>query len=191
MTRDRALLLALLLGQPRASVPWSGHRGRWWHAAPARVPLPRPLTRYRELDAVAADAAGHPPPGRARLRARRPRVGVAGGDCRISGRVRELMIEDLRAMAAAARAAGKGIAVRSAYRSYQTQRQVFAGWVGETRPKARSEVKRPARALGAPAGHHHRLPERIEPEGALGLCRLGDHGTRAVDEATTPGSTGS
>jgi zinc D-Ala-D-Ala carboxypeptidase len=45
------------------------------------------------------------------------------------GRVRAVMIDDLRAMAAAARHAGKGIAVRSAYRSFAEQKAVFASWV--------------------------------------------------------------
>lgn len=52
------------------------------------------------------------------------RAGIAG-----SGLIRKVAIRDLRAMAAAARRAGKGIAVRSAYRSYATQVAVFNGWV--------------------------------------------------------------
>jgi D-alanyl-D-alanine carboxypeptidase len=39
--------------------------------------------------------------------------------------VRRLVLDDLRAMARAARAAGKAVAVRSAYRSYATQKRVF------------------------------------------------------------------
>ncbi len=49
---------------------------------------------------------------------------IAGG-----GHVRAVMTHDLRAMAAAARHAGKGIAVRSAYRSYAEQKAVFESWV--------------------------------------------------------------
>jgi D-alanyl-D-alanine carboxypeptidase len=52
------------------------------------------------------------------------RAGIGG-----TGYVRRVVIDDLEAMAAAARAAGKGIAVRSAYRSYQTQVAVFQSWV--------------------------------------------------------------
>ena len=52
------------------------------------------------------------------------RAGIAG-----SGRVRRLVIGDLEAMAAAARRAGKPIAVRSAYRSYRDQEATFAYWV--------------------------------------------------------------
>jgi D-alanyl-D-alanine carboxypeptidase len=50
-----------------------------------------------------------------------------GGD----GRVRSLVIDDLRALAAAARRAGKAVAVRSAYRSYAQQDAVFDSWVEE------------------------------------------------------------
>ena len=48
-----------------------------------------------------------------------------------SGMVRALVIDDLRAMAAAARKAGAGIAVRSAFRSYTEQISVFNGWVAQ------------------------------------------------------------
>jgi D-alanyl-D-alanine carboxypeptidase len=51
-------------------------------------------------------------------------AGIAG-----SGQVREVVIDDLREMAEAAEAAGNGIAVHSAYRSYATQKQVFESWV--------------------------------------------------------------
>jgi D-alanyl-D-alanine carboxypeptidase len=52
------------------------------------------------------------------------RAGVAG-----TGMVRSFVINDLRAMANAARRAGKPIAVRSAYRSYTTQIATFQHWV--------------------------------------------------------------
>jgi zinc D-Ala-D-Ala carboxypeptidase len=52
------------------------------------------------------------------------RAGIAG-----SGQVRAIVIDDLRAMARAARRAGAPLAVRSAYRSYRRQATVFAGWV--------------------------------------------------------------
>lgn len=51
-------------------------------------------------------------------------AGVAGG-----GKVRAVMIDDLRAMADAAAAAGNGIGIQSAYRSYASQESVFASWV--------------------------------------------------------------
>jgi zinc D-Ala-D-Ala carboxypeptidase len=52
------------------------------------------------------------------------RAGIAG-----IGSVRSFVIPDLRAMAAAAKAAGKPIAIRSAYRSYATQVATFNAWV--------------------------------------------------------------
>jgi zinc D-Ala-D-Ala carboxypeptidase len=51
-------------------------------------------------------------------------AGIAG-----TGSVRSFVIPDLRAMAAAAKAAGNPIAVRSAYRSYATQVATFNAWV--------------------------------------------------------------
>ena len=51
-------------------------------------------------------------------------AGIPGG-----GSIRAIVIDDLRAMADAARAAGAPIAVASAYRSYATQKITFQGWV--------------------------------------------------------------
>lgn len=51
-------------------------------------------------------------------------AGITGG-----GQVRAVMIDDLRAVTAAAAAAGNGIGVESAYRSYESQQSVFDGWV--------------------------------------------------------------
>ena len=66
------------------------------------------------------------------------------------------MIHDLRAMAAAARRAGKGIAVRSAYRSYAEQKAVFASWVQRV-------GKRRALLGSARAGHsEHQLGLAID-----------------------------
>ena len=52
------------------------------------------------------------------------RAGIAG-----SGMVRKIVIEDLRALADAAREKGKALAVRSAHRSYAVQEATFASWV--------------------------------------------------------------
>lgn len=46
-------------------------------------------------------------------------------------RVRRAVIEDLEALARAARSAGAAVAVQSAYRSYATQAQVFQSWVDQ------------------------------------------------------------
>jgi D-alanyl-D-alanine carboxypeptidase len=51
-------------------------------------------------------------------------AGIAG-----TGKVRALVIDDLRAMAEAATLAGNPIGVRSAYRSYETQQTVFSQYV--------------------------------------------------------------
>jgi D-alanyl-D-alanine carboxypeptidase len=51
-------------------------------------------------------------------------AGIAG-----SGRVRKRMIKDLRALAQAARKAGKPLAVRSAWRSYEYQQALFDSYV--------------------------------------------------------------
>jgi D-alanyl-D-alanine carboxypeptidase len=56
-------------------------------------------------------------------------VSVSRAGIRGSGLVRRLVIADLGALAAAARKAGNPLAVRSAYRSYRTQRATFASWV--------------------------------------------------------------
>ncbi len=56
-------------------------------------------------------------------------VSVANAHIKGSGDVRNLVIDDLRAMARAAREAGAPIAVRSAYRSYQQQAATFQMWV--------------------------------------------------------------
>jgi D-alanyl-D-alanine carboxypeptidase len=53
-------------------------------------------------------------------------AGIAG-----HGKVRAVMIDDLRAMAEAAAAAGNGIGVQSAYRSYTDQQAVFASWTAQ------------------------------------------------------------
>jgi D-alanyl-D-alanine carboxypeptidase len=52
------------------------------------------------------------------------RAGIAG-----SGKVRKIMITDLRALAKAARRAGKPLAVRSSYRSYDYQKSLFNYYV--------------------------------------------------------------
>jgi D-alanyl-D-alanine carboxypeptidase len=51
-------------------------------------------------------------------------AGIAG-----NGKVRALVIEDLKALGEAAAGAGNAIAVQSAYRSYEKQEQVFDDWV--------------------------------------------------------------
>jgi D-alanyl-D-alanine carboxypeptidase len=56
-------------------------------------------------------------------------VSVAGAGLTGFGSVRAELIPDLKAMAAAARAAGARLAVQNAYRSYATQVSAFNSWV--------------------------------------------------------------
>ncbi len=58
--------------------------------------------------------------------------------------VRAIVIDDLRAMARAARAAGAGLAIQSAYRSHAEQVATFAYWVAAVgRPEALGSSARP------------------------------------------------
>jgi D-alanyl-D-alanine carboxypeptidase len=71
-------------------------------------------------------------------------------------KVSRVVIDDLRAMARAARAAGAGLAVQSAFRSYQYQVTTFAGWVARS-----SEAE--ARTVSARPGHsEHQLGTAID-----------------------------
>ena len=79
------------------------------------------------------------------------RAGIAG-----SGQVRQLMIEDLEALASAARAAGKPLAVRSAYRSYATQQATFAMWV------RRSGYEQALRFSARPGHSEHQLGTTVD-----------------------------
>lgn len=79
------------------------------------------------------------------------RAGIAG-----SGKVRKLVIRDLRAMAGAARRAGKPLAVRSAYRSYKTQVATFDSWV------ARSGYQQALKFSARPGHSEHQLGTTID-----------------------------
>ena len=70
--------------------------------------------------------------------------------------VRRLVLDDLRAMATAAREVGKAVAVRSAYRSYATQKQVFRQAVADV---GRAEALK----VSARPGHsEHQLGTTID-----------------------------
>ena len=100
-------------------------------AAPATDPGPLPACSYQDvltartaytdwdkslLDPIYMLPADYVPPDLVYA----SEAGITGG-----GRVRSLAITDLRAMTAAAKAAGKPIAVSSAYRSYTRQSELF------------------------------------------------------------------
>ena len=167
MIRTRAPLLALLLVMC-ASVAWSGTA-----VAGGTPPLPDcryldQLTRYRNpdqwrrtlLDTNLRVGRSYRPGDLVSV----SQAGISG-----SGRVRELMIDDLRAMASAARAAGKGIAVRSAYRSYQTQKQVFADWVD------RLGYQRALEVSARPGHSEHQMGTTIDFRSASSLTAPWDY----------------
>jgi len=97
-------------------------------------------------------------------------AGIPGG-----GSIRALVIDDLRAMADAARSAGAPIAVASAYRSYATQKVTFQGWVNAL------GYNRALKVSARPGHSEHQLGLAIdfksEPGGAP---------WNGVDWATTP-----
>jgi D-alanyl-D-alanine carboxypeptidase len=79
------------------------------------------------------------------------RANIAGG-----GKVRAIVIDDLKAMAKAAKGAGKAIAVQSAYRSYSKQAATFRYWVSV------SSYQR-ALKVSARAGHsEHQLGTTLD-----------------------------
>lgn len=79
------------------------------------------------------------------------RAGIKG-----SGLVRNKIIPDLAALAAAARKAGKPLAVRSAYRSYDTQVAVFDSWV------KRSGYAQALRFSARPGHSEHQLGTTVD-----------------------------
>ncbi len=99
---------------------------------------------------------------------------IAGG-----GKVRAVMIDDLRAMAAAARSAGKGIAVRSAYRSYAEQKAVFASWV------ARDGYQKALLSSARPGHSEHQLGLAVDFRSASSTAAPWDYPDWA---ATPPGA---
>jgi D-alanyl-D-alanine carboxypeptidase len=94
------------------------------------------------------------------------RAGIAG-----SGKVRKVVIDDLAALARAARRKGKPLAVRSAWRSYQTQVATFRSWV------ARSGYQQALKFSARPGHSEHQLGTTIDFTTAPGVplsTRFGD-----------------
>ena len=83
-------------------------------------------------------------------------VTVGRADIAGSGKVRRIAIDDLAAMTDAARTAGKAIAVRSAYRSYQDQVGTFQHWVDVSGRKAA------LKASARPGHSEHQLGTTID-----------------------------
>jgi D-alanyl-D-alanine carboxypeptidase len=78
-------------------------------------------------------------------------AGIAG-----SGRIRELIVDDLARLADAAAAAGVPLAVQSAYRSHERQRVVFAGW------EAASGHEEALRFSARPGHSEHQLGTAVD-----------------------------
>jgi D-alanyl-D-alanine carboxypeptidase len=104
-------------------------------AAGARATGPLPACRYDDIlttpraysdwsitlvDTILRLPKGYEPPDLVPA----SQAGITGG-----GQVRVVMVDDLRAMTEAAAAAGNGIGIQSAYRSYAEQKDVFDSWV--------------------------------------------------------------
>jgi len=79
------------------------------------------------------------------------RAGIGG-----SGLVRKVVIDDLAALASAARRDGKPLAVRSAYRSYDTQVATFRSWV------RRAGYEEALRFSARPGHSEHQLGTTID-----------------------------
>lgn len=86
------------------------------------------------------------------------RAGIKG-----SGLVRKVMIKDLRALTKAARKKGKALAVRSAYRSYQTQVATFNMWV------ARSGYAQALKFSARPGHSEHQMGTTVDFTTAPGV----------------------
>jgi D-alanyl-D-alanine carboxypeptidase len=156
---DLASAVALLLAQPSAALDPSPPASPPPGAEPA-LRLPRceyrdDLTRYRRTKDWPRTLLD------TNLRLRRSYapadlVPVGRAGLKGEGSVRDVVIDDLRAMATAARKAGKPLAVRSAYRSYQTQVATFAMWV------ERSGYAQALRFSARPGHSEHQLGTTID-----------------------------
>ncbi len=83
-------------------------------------------------------------------------VSVGKANIAGSGQVRRIIIDDLKAMARAARKGGRSIAVRSSYRSYTYQKAVFRSWVHS------SDYKRALKYSARPGHSEHQLGTTID-----------------------------
>jgi D-alanyl-D-alanine carboxypeptidase len=132
-------------------------------AAPVEAaPLPPPACRYDDvltsprgysdwnetlLDTIYMIPKGYVPPGLVSV----SRAGLKG-----SGQVRSFVIEDLTAMAKAARKAGGPLRVVSAYRSYTTQKRTFQ------REVERHGMYEAKHAVARPGHSEHQLGVTID-----------------------------
>ena len=122
----RPVVAALLLATVAATLGIAPSPVRGVSAPPCTVD--DVLTRYRKiddwyrsvLDTELRLKASYAPADLVAV----SKAGVDG-----DGKIRKIALKDFTAMAKAAKAAGAPFAVQSAYRSYRTQVETFAGWV--------------------------------------------------------------
>jgi D-alanyl-D-alanine carboxypeptidase len=153
----RALLLAVLLGPGLLAIPGSAQP-----VARAIGPLPdcRLDDIYTEprgyddwattqVDWILSVGKGYKPPDLVPI----SRAGVTGG-----GLIRAVALDDLKAMAAAARKAGAPLGSVSAYRSYQQQVDLFNGYAGWNKTTGKYSNFDDAVTFSARPGHsEHQL----------------------------------
>ncbi len=92
-------------------------------------------------------------------------------------RIRRAVIEDLEALARTARAAGAGVAVQSAYRSFATQKRVFQSWVDQIGYEEALKVS------ARPGHSEHRLGTAIDFRSAKSTRALWDYDDWATTES--------
>jgi D-alanyl-D-alanine carboxypeptidase len=151
---------------PSAEVPLPSFEGRPPVSAVGHVDIPAcrfadkpaPHASLRDWASTIVDTA-YALPDAYRPRDLVPvgRAGIPGG-----GLVRSFVINDLRALANAARANGTPLTVQSAYRSRSRQAEVFAGWVARSGEAA-------ARQYSSRPGHsEHQLGTALDLRAAGG-----------------------
>ena len=94
-------------------------------------------------------------------------AGIAG-----SGSIRRFVIDDLAALADAARRNGSPLKVTSAYRSWNQQRSLYQSEDSALWAEAWPRERRASRPLGAPTRHHHRLRQCRDQQEGVGIQRL-------------------
>lgn len=141
------LALALLVGGAAAQVPPCSVESRIVALDPEHAP-----------QRVLIDTAWRLPPGYAPT----DLVSVREAGFESDHLVSAIILEDLRALQSAARAAGVRLAVQSGYRSEAYQQQVHQGWV------ARLGAEQAARVSARPGHSEHQLGTAIDLRSADG-----------------------
>ena len=161
---------------------------------PARWARYRPAATTTSSRRLAATAAGPTPWSTRSFVSRRPTCRRTSSRSRppaspAAGKVRAVVIDDLREMAEAATRPGTAIGVRSAYRSLRDPAVRLRQYVARDGYNVALHLLRAPRPLGAPARSRHRLPQR--PAGGDASTSPGARRRRASGCAATPGNTAS